>query len=311
MSQGVSTYERCDFPEGMELEKPEERKGFKGVLSLERAVSLLYLLLAFTFLLFMILTIVNLQRVSTVWEALEQARIQSENSRTTAWHNLSDIQRALDTQFSGELKAIHSQLLNVSREVGNVWQKVTRCEAGCVRELSDRLHVLEERNALETVLQQLEEVEQQQRSASVLLDEALQEARNLSKILCTRCPTGWQQFFRTCYYFSTITKPWLAAKEFCSNFNAHLVIVDSEQENKFLANHIMDNRVFWLGLSDTHKEGDWKWENGQSLSLSFWSSGEPNNVGQHGEDCATINPNGRWNDVICANGEAWICERSC
>ncbi|NXV80478.1 CL17A protein, partial [Atlantisia rogersi] len=281
------------------------------VLSPERAVPLLYVLLAFTFLFFMILTIVNLRRVSTVWDALEQARIQSENSRTTAWHNLSDVQRSLDKQLSGELKAIHSQLLNVSREVENVWQKVTRCDAECVRELSDRLHVLEERNALEPVLQQLEAVKQEQSRTSMLLDKALEEAHNLSEILCTRCPSGWQQFFTNCYFFSTTTKPWLAAKEFCSNFNAHLVIVDSEQENKFLANRIMDNRVFWLGLSDTHKEGDWMWDNGQSLSLSFWSSGEPNNVGEHGEDCATINPHGRWNDVICSNGEAWICERSC
>ncbi|NXT80291.1 CL17A protein, partial [Zapornia atra] len=237
-------------------------------LSPERAVALLYVLLAFTFLFFMILTIVNLRRVSTVWEALEQARMQSANHQTTMWHNLSDVQRSLDTQRSGELKAIHSRLLNVSRKVENVWQKVTRCEAECVRELSDRLHVLEERNALEPVLQQLEKVKQEQSRTSALLDEVLEEARNLSEILCMRCPAGWQQFFTTCYFFSTTTKPWLAAKEFCSSFNAHLVIVDSEQENKFLANRIMDNRVFWLGLSDTHAEGDWKWANGQSLSLS-------------------------------------------
>lgn len=27
--------------------------------------------------------------------------------------------------------------------------------------------------------------------------------------------------------------------------------------------------MFWLGLSDMHKEGDWQWVDGRSLSLSY------------------------------------------
>ncbi|XP_010084056.1 PREDICTED: CD209 antigen-like [Pterocles gutturalis] len=230
MSQGNS-YENLDRTEGMEMEKQERRKMPKGVLSLltwslERPVTLLYVLLALTFVLFTALTIVNAQR---------------------------------DKQLSGELEAIHSRLLNVSQEVENMRWKMTQCKAECGKELSDRLRVLE--------------------------------------ILCTRCPAGWLQFAKTCYFFSTTTKPWLEAKDFCTNFNAHLAIIDSEQENKFLANNIMETRVFWLGLTDVHKESEWQWVDGRSLSLSFWNPGEPNNVGEHGEDCATIYTTGRWNDV--------------
>ncbi|XP_009465922.1 PREDICTED: C-type lectin domain family 17, member A-like [Nipponia nippon] len=292
-------------------------RGFRGLTwkaerqpsSPERAVALLYVLLALVFVLFMALAIVNLQRVSAAWEALEQARTQSENSHTTAWHNLSEVQHALDKQLSGELKAIHGQLLNVSQEVENMRWKMTRYEAEGGTELSDRLRVLEERDTL--LRRQLAEVKQEQSRASALLDAALEGTRNLSEFLCTRCPAGWQQFSKTCYFFSTNNKPWLAAKDFCTSFNAHLAIVDTEQENKFLANHVMENRVFWLGLTDMHKEGDWQWVNGRSLSLSFWNSGEPNNVGHHGEDCVTIYSSGRWNDATCSNNEAWICERSC
>ncbi|NXR03258.1 CL17A protein, partial [Sagittarius serpentarius] len=280
-------------------------------LSLERAVALLYVLLALTFVLFMALTVVNLQRVSAAREALEQARMRSENSHTTAWHNLSEVQRTLDKQLSSELKAMHGQLLNVSQEVENVRWKMTQCKAECGKELLDRLHVLEERDGLEPVLRQLAEVKQEQSRASALLDAALEETRNLSEILCTRCPAGWQQFAKNCYFFSFTTKSWLAAEDSCANFNAHLAIVNSEQENKFLANHIMENRVFWLGLTDMHKEGSWEWVDGRSLSLSFWNSGEPNNVGHQGEDCATIYSSGRWNDVTCSSAEAWVCERSC
>ncbi|XP_010282980.1 PREDICTED: C-type lectin domain family 17, member A-like [Phaethon lepturus] len=297
MSQGegaIGTYKKWDFDEEMELEKQERRKVPKGVLSIlasspERAVTLLYVLLAFTFVLFMALTIVNLQRVSAAWEALEQARMWSENSHTTAWYNLSEVQHTLDKHLSGELKAIHGRLLN------------------------------EERDALEPVLRQLAEVKQEQSRASALLDAALEEMRNLSEIFCTRCPAGWEQFAKSCYFFSSTTKPWQAANDSCANFNAHLAIVNTEQENKFLANHVMETRIFWLGLTDMHNEGNWQWVDGRSLSLSyvfsliggFWNSGEPNNVGHHGEDCGSIYSSGGWNDVTCSSDEAWICERSC
>ncbi|NXE85338.1 CL17A protein, partial [Cochlearius cochlearius] len=319
MSRGegaVGTYENWDFPDEMELEKQERRRAPKGALSLfaaacpERAVARPYVLLALAFVLFLVLTIVNLRRVSAVWEALEQAQMRSTNSHTTAWHNLSEVQRTLDKQLSSELEAMHSRLLNVSQEVENM-RKTTWQKAECGKELSDRLRALEERDALEPVLRQLAEVKQEQRRASALLDAALEETRNLSRILCTTCPDGWQQFAKACYFFSTVAKPWLEAKDSCAEFDAQLAVVNTEQENKFLANHIMENRVFWLGLTDAHREGDWQWVDGRSLSFSFWNSGEPNNVGHQGEDCATIYSSGRWNDATCSNAEVWICERSC
>ncbi|NWW84548.1 CL17A protein, partial [Rhynochetos jubatus] len=274
----------------------------------ERAVPLLYVLLALTFVIFMALTVVNLRRVSAAWKELEEARVQSEKSRAAAWHNLTEVQRALAARRVGKRSF---SLLPASQEVENVRWKVARCKEECGRELSDRLHALEERDALKPALWQLEEVKREQSRVSTLLDAALEETRNLSEILCTSCPAGWHQFAKTCYFFSATTKPWLAAKDSCAHFNAHLATVDTEQENKFLSNHIMEMRVFWLGLTDVHKEGDWQWVDGRSVSLSFWNSGEPNNVGEHGEHCSTIYSNGRWNDVVCSSPEAWICERSC
>ncbi|NWU46289.1 CLC4M protein, partial [Dromas ardeola] len=308
-------------------------------LSPERAVALLYVLLALAFVLFTALTIVNLQRVSAAWKALEQARTRSENSHTTAWRNLSEVQRALGAGSGKTGSKAKFCLLPVSQEVENMRWKMTRCKAECGKELSDRLRVLEERDTPEPVLRQLAEVKREQNRTLALLDVALEETRNLSgegvspllspslirmfsfdiffppifpsEILCTRCPAGWEQFAKTCYFFSSAAIHWLAAKEHCAHFNAKLAIIDTEQENKFLANHIMENRVFWLGLTDMHKESNWQWVDGSSLALTFWNSGEPNDAGHHGEDCATILPNGYWNDIPCSSPRAWICERSC
>ncbi|NXV23135.1 CLC4G protein, partial [Cepphus grylle] len=271
-------------------------------LSPERAVMLLYVLLALTFVLFTALTIVNLQRVSTVWKVLEQAQMRSENSHAMAWRNLSEVQHALGTGRCKTGSKVKFFLLTVSREVENMRWKMTRCKAECGKELSDRLRVLEQRGAPEPVLQQLAEVKREQNRTSALLEEALEEARNLSEILCTRCPTGWEQFAKTCYFFSSAALHWLAAKQRCAHFNAQLAIVDTEQEN---------NRVFWLGLTDTEKESNWQWVDGRSLTLTFWNSGEPNDASHQGEDCATILPNGYWNDIPCSMPRAWICERSC
>uniref|UniRef100_A0A8B9FR06 C-type lectin domain-containing protein n=1 Tax=Amazona collaria TaxID=241587 RepID=A0A8B9FR06_9PSIT len=105
---------------------------------------------------------------------------------------------------------------------------------------------------------------------------------------------------KTCYFFSSATKSWNPSG-----------IPFPPRWQIFLANHILENRVFWLGLTDSDREGHWQWGDGSSPSITFWNTGEPNNVGEHGEDCATILPNGRWNDVSCSGKEAWICERSC
>ncbi|NWS50791.1 CL17A protein, partial [Probosciger aterrimus] len=270
----------------------------------DRAIGFLCVLLAFTFVFSMVLSIVNLHRVSMTWEALEEARMRDESSHTTAWHNLSQVQHALGKQLSNEVQAVRIRLHNVSQEVKNVQWRMEQCEAECGKELLGRFQELEARNALEPVLQQLEGMKRE-------LSVVLEEARNLSRILCPTCPPGWLQFARTCYFFSSSTKSWSEAKEFCGDHDAHLASVSSEQENKFLANHIMENRIFWLGLSDSSWESHWQWEDGSALSITFWNSGEPNNVGEHGEDCATIHSNGRWNDVVCSRKEAWICKRSC
>ncbi|XP_032060831.1 C-type lectin domain family 17, member A-like [Aythya fuligula] len=345
-----STGENWELTKNMLLEEEEQKKAPKGALSLlpsQRALVLLYLLLALGFVIFVALAITNTQRgesnmsdriapakreagtilggkdqqteqnlrllspVSSVEEALAQAQLQGERSHTTAWHNLSQVQHALDKQLSGELQVIQSQLLNVSQEMENVRWKMAQCKTECGKELSERIRVLEGREAPEQALQQLEELQQEQSRVETLLSTALEELRNLSEIICTRCPADWLQFARTCYLFSTDPKPWMEAKASCAGLGGQLAIVNSELENKFLANYIMETRVFWLGLSDMHKEGDWQWVDGRSLSLSFWNSGEPNNVGQHGEDCATVSSRGLWNDATCSGAEAWICERSC
>lgn len=116
---------------------------------------------------------------------------------------------------------------------------------------------------------------------------------------------GWIYFRTSFYYVSTTQKTWQESREDCLHRGADLMIIDSQEEQDF------SKRLFkrmWIGLTDTEKEGVWKWVDGSLLRKSFWETGEPNN--EHGtENCAEINFRDGWNDFTCNHLNYWICEK--
>ncbi|XP_032739373.1 C-type lectin domain family 17, member A [Lontra canadensis] len=140
-------------------------------------------------------------------------------------------------------------------------------------------------------------------------NQSLRELRGL--LDCTRvtCPEGWVPFEGKCYYFSPTTKSWDEARKFCQENYSHLVIISSFAEQNFVAKAHGSPRVYWLGLNDRNREGDWKWLDGSPVTLSFWDPEEPNNL--FDEDCASMNKGGTWNDLSCDKTTYWICERKC
>ncbi|KAF5929014.1 hypothetical protein HPG69_018193 [Diceros bicornis minor] len=130
-------------------------------------------------------------------------------------------------------------------------------------------------------------------------NQSLAELRGLLDCSRVTCPEGWLPFEGKCYYFSPSTKPWDEARTFCQENYSHLVIISSFAEQNFVTKAHGSPRVYWLGLNDRDREGDW----------SFWDPEEPNNM--HDEDCASMNKGGTWNDLSCDKTTYWICERKC
>nr|XP_048285013.1 CD209 antigen-like protein C isoform X2 [Myodes glareolus] len=125
--------------------------------------------------------------------------------------------------------------------------------------------------------------------------------------LCRPCPWEWELFQGSCYLFSRTLGSWEASVASCQNLGAHLVIVNSFEEQQFLKYlHIRKNELTWIGLSDHRHEGSWHWVDGTSLGLSFWKDGEPNNDGD--EDCVELLED-KWNDRRCTAKNFWICEK--
>ena len=50
---------------------------------------------------------------------------------------------------------------------------------------------------------------------------------------------------------------------------AYLVAINDEAEQKWLSG-FFGNYLYWIGLSDAEKEGEWVWQNGESLTYTNW-----------------------------------------
>ncbi|MFM5960546.1 MAG: lectin-like protein, partial [Dolichospermum sp.] len=68
--------------------------------------------------------------------------------------------------------------------------------------------------------------------------------------------------------------------------------------NQFLVNTFGGTERLWIGLTDEVTEGTFKWANGEAVTYTNWSPGQPDdNFG--GQDYAYINflNPGKWDDV--------------
>ncbi|KAK7899389.1 hypothetical protein WMY93_020242 [Mugilogobius chulae] len=89
-------------------------------------------------------------------------------------------------------------------------------------------------------------------------------------LFCSPCPMklhcdkNWELNRGKCYYFSSNELSWIQSETKCKSMNGHLVKIDSKEEQKFL-NGRLDTLMtenedkFWIGLTDSAKEGEWKW----------------------------------------------------
>ncbi|XP_072796098.1 asialoglycoprotein receptor 2 isoform X2 [Vicugna pacos] len=125
------------------------------------------------------------------------------------------------------------------------------------------------------------------------------------------CPVNWVDYEGSCYWFSRSGKPWLEAEKYCQLENAHLVIINSREEQKFIAQHTNPFQT-WIGLTDS--DGSWRWVDGTDYRYNYknWAATQPDDWQGHelggSEDCAEIRGDGRWNDDFCQQVKRWVCE---
>ena len=90
---------------------------------------------------------------------------------------------------------------------------------------------------------------------------------------------------------------WKQAKEACEKAGGHLVVITSEDENSFIKKLILSNPAsgkyhYWIGGSDSEKEGVWQWVTGEPWDYTCWEPDQPNNDTAHdstGQDYLEFN----------------------
>ncbi|XP_064817442.1 C-type lectin domain family 4 member F-like isoform X2 [Oncorhynchus masou masou] len=122
---------------------------------------------------------------------------------------------------------------------------------------------------------------------------------------------SWQKFESSWYFLSTESKTWKESRQDCLKRGADLVMINSDKEQTFLFN--LKKRV-WIGLTDSVKEGTWKWVDGNPLTTRYWNDNQPDSKDPTGEeDCVEIHtdwtPLKAWNDMSCDRKLNWICEK--
>ncbi|XP_038071808.1 perlucin-like protein [Patiria miniata] len=132
------------------------------------------------------------------------------------------------------------------------------------------------------------------------------------------CKPGWIERGSSCYKFTDNQMIWKNANTYCQGLGGMLLVIESEEENEFIAEEMRNSGMprAWLGCNDARKEGTWVCypEGVNGMQYTNWKKGQPNNY--NNQDCAAINVknerNGTWGDRSCNN---WndintICETS-
>lgn len=158
------------------------------------------------------------------------------------------------------------------------------------------------------------------------------ECGNACPASATSCASGLCQFGLGCtwhtfsgdnYLFcnSQPGQTWEAARTFCQALKMDLTVIDSMEEDAFVASHCIDN---WIGCSDLDSEGDWRWivpggsrtgtlfwkgvSNGmkQGTAFTHWSATEPNAY-MTDQNCGRM-LSGAWWDEGCGGDKGLVCE---
>ncbi|XP_057571369.1 asialoglycoprotein receptor 1 isoform X3 [Hippopotamus amphibius kiboko] len=220
--------------------------------------------------------------------------IGSQNSK------LQEELRGLRETFSNLTVSTEAKVKALSVQGGNVGRKMKFLESQLEKQQQD---LNEDHSSL---LLQVKQFVSDLRSLSCQM-AVLQG--NGSERNC--CPVNWMDYEGSCYWFSHSGKPWPEAEKYCQLENAHLVVVGSWEEQKFIQHH-MGPANTWMGLTD--QNGPWKWVDGTDYESGFknWRPEQPDDWYGHGlgggEDCAHFTDDGRWNDDVCQRPYRWICE---
>ncbi|XP_031688576.1 C-type lectin domain family 10 member A isoform X2 [Oncorhynchus kisutch] len=221
--------------------------------------------------------------------------------------------RNTDSRFSSIEKTVANLSLAVQTVITTL-QQSKASEAELQKEIGRQKFTMEmTERKLDSVSESVKEFDQLEslRSAVAGLKCSLDRVLH-NDTVSGCCPLGWLSGSSSCYFFSSDGLPWNQARDYCSNYNAQLAVLKTEQDWDFVTGSTKP-LFFWVGLSD-ERTGEWEWVDGTPyiMDRSQWKPGQPDNWKGHGlggtEDCAMIHANGQLNDDHCSRSYRYVCQ---
>ncbi len=121
----------------------------------------------------------------------------------------------------------------------------------------------------------------------------------------------------TCYLYFRERLTWDDAEAACAALGGHLAAPTSLAENALASQIVPDDEDLWIGATDDPDEDDFTWTTGEPFVFDHWRSGEPNDGGNGGEDCAVVEGDNNifgqgclWDDRDCEADFGYLCERA-
>ncbi|XP_007578563.2 CD209 antigen-like protein E [Poecilia formosa] len=121
------------------------------------------------------------------------------------------------------------------------------------------------------------------------------------------CPAGWRRFGCSCYLLSSSMNSWEGSRAQCLRTGSDLVTISSQEEMEFL-DQLGAQLKFWIGLKEASRGSGWKWTDGSSPGVTFWT--RQTSWTSRTQSCAAFNRGGRlWSEEWCSQLLQWVCEK--
>ncbi|WP_157859810.1 C-type lectin domain-containing protein [Prochlorococcus marinus] len=128
--------------------------------------------------------------------------------------------------------------------------------------------------------------------AFVMCDSLSDSSKHRLSELRKKVKPGREILERGNSFYTIVDGPsWVEAEANAVKLGGHLVTINDEEENKWLAENF-DYIGKWIGLTDSAHEGVFKWASGASVDFTNWAADQPDNY--HGIQHYAIF-SGHWN----------------
>lgn len=125
------------------------------------------------------------------------------------------------------------------------------------------------------------------------------------------CDKDWIHYGNLCYRVVKETKVFNYAERFCVIHSAHLISIQSKEENDKIFNIVQSfigqpGKIrIWLGMERLSSDSRLHWVDNKPLTYENWAPGEPDQTGA----CVQMIHKGWWEDTSCTQQLPYICKK--